>query len=267
MNKIPNWLRYILAIPFGIICLILGYYIFYFSNRWVASPDSLMMKFCNYIYVNGINAMVLIFAMDKMLPKHQFKFALAVSIFFCSLGLIGLGMSVMIGNITVSNVVGTFLTIAAFIYSCYYTFKEFHEVEGSERELTMVKANSTISQNKYMQLSKLIMDGLGVSTIDEALERSYKFYQDNGIQLDDIDLKDVNKYQTLSRIMMRAYKMDDIDEVIEKVTGFYQKNVNLIKCKVCDKEIPYNEYGTCQECHKEIMKRLEEKEESKNGEL
>ena len=34
---------------------------------------------------------------------------------------------------------------------------------------------------------------------------------------------------------------------------------NLINCKVCGKEIPYNEYGTCEECHQEIMKRLEAK--------
>lgn len=47
------------------------------------------------------------------------------------------------------------------------------------------------------------------------------------------------------------------------------KKKSVIKCKVCDKEIPYNEYGTCQECHEKIMKRLEEKEKeaNKNGKL
>ena len=32
-------------------------------------------------------------------------------------------------------------------------------------------------------------------------------------------------------------------------------------CKVCNKEIPENEYGTCEECHKEILIRLEEKKQ------
>ena len=32
---------------------------------------------------------------------------------------------------------------------------------------------------------------------------------------------------------------------------------STIKCQVCNKEIPYNENGTCDECHKEILKRLE----------
>ena len=35
-------------------------------------------------------------------------------------------------------------------------------------------------------------------------------------------------------------------------------------CKVCNKEIPENEYGTCEDCHKEIIKRLEENKEGKN---
>lgn len=30
-------------------------------------------------------------------------------------------------------------------------------------------------------------------------------------------------------------------------------------CKVCGKEIVYNEYGTCEACHKKILKRLEKR--------
>ena len=32
-----------------------------------------------------------------------------------------------------------------------------------------------------------------------------------------------------------------------------------IECKVCGKITPYNEYGTCKECHEKILKRLQEK--------
>ena len=37
----------------------------------------------------------------------------------------------------------------------------------------------------------------------------------------------------------------------------------IIQCKVCGKEIKYNEYGTCEDCHKKIMDRLNKKEEDK----
>ena len=55
-------------------------------------------------------------------------------------------------------------------------------------------------------------------------------------------------------------------EVQELVQQFEKhKNSNSkIKCKVCEKEIPYNENGTCEECHNKILKRLEEKEKQKD---
>lgn len=50
----------------------------------------------------------------------------------------------------------------------------------------------------------------------------------------------------------------DNEKDIEK-TNRYINQFTKIHCKVCDKEIPYNEYGTCEECHQKILKRLEEK--------
>lgn len=35
-----------------------------------------------------------------------------------------------------------------------------------------------------------------------------------------------------------------------------------IKCKVCSKKIPYNELGTCEECHQKILKRIAEKQKN-----
>ena len=40
--------------------------------------------------------------------------------------------------------------------------------------------------------------------------------------------------------------------------GYYMKK-NNIECKVCGKEIEYNENGTCEECHKKITERLKNK--------
>lgn len=47
-------------------------------------------------------------------------------------------------------------------------------------------------------------------------------------------------------------------------TNIVINSYKKINCKACGKEIPYNEYGTCSECHAEILRRLEEKEKQNN---
>lgn len=134
IDKVPNWLRYILAIPFGLIAVILGYYIFYWSNLWVASPDSLMMKFCTFIYQNGLNVFVLFGVINYILPKHQIKFVISISIIFCSLAFVGLGMVLLMGEITLSYIVSFATTLISFILSCIFTFKEYYSNENKKSE-------------------------------------------------------------------------------------------------------------------------------------
>ncbi len=126
LDKMPNWLRYILAIPIALIAVILGYYIFYWSNLWVASPDSLMIIFCTFIYQNGLNVFVLIATMNYILPKHQIKFTLTISIIYCAIGFVGLGMVLLMGEITIPYIVGFITTLISFIISCVFTFKEYY---------------------------------------------------------------------------------------------------------------------------------------------
>lgn len=47
-------------------------------------------------------------------------------------------------------------------------------------------------------------------------------------------------------------------------TNIVINSYKKINCKVCGKETMYNEYGTCSECHAEILRRLEEKEKQNN---
>lgn len=141
MKKLPNWLRYTLAIPFGLICSILGYYIVWFSNVLYASPDSLYMVLIDYMYNNCFNAIVLIYSMNCMLPKHQFKFTLVVSIIFCGLGFIGLGMSFLMQSITTSYIIGLILTFIAFIGSCCHTFYEYADNSNNP---PIIKENNNI---------------------------------------------------------------------------------------------------------------------------
>ncbi len=50
---------------------------------------------------------------------------------------------------------------------------------------------------------------------------------------------------------------DNEDELGE--TDRYINQFATIECKVCGKQIPYNENGTCEECHRTIMERIEAK--------
>ena len=127
VEKMPSWLRYIIAIPIGIICLYLVYYVGYFSNLFIASPDSPIIKIYVFLYSNGINVLVMTTVMNFILPKHKFSFTLILAIIFCSLGMIGVGMNIVTGTLTVKNAIGLLLTILAFIYACYNAFEQDRE--------------------------------------------------------------------------------------------------------------------------------------------
>ena len=133
MEKLPNWLRYILAIPFGIVCSIIGYYFVWFSNVLFASPDSLYMVLIDYMYTNCFNVFVMIYSMNYMLPKHQFKFTVTLSIIYCSLCLFALGLVFTEMSYTWSDYLAFILTFGAFIYSCYYTFNEYPTTTKQEK--------------------------------------------------------------------------------------------------------------------------------------
>lgn len=122
IEKIPNWIRYILALPAGIVCLIIFYYIGYFANLYIASPDSWCIKFYTFFYNNGINVLIMMGVMNYILPNYQFKFTLVISVIFFALGFIGLGMNILIQNITVTYILGLVLTVIAFIYCCYCAY-------------------------------------------------------------------------------------------------------------------------------------------------
>lgn len=52
---------------------------------------------------------------------------------------------------------------------------------------------------------------------------------------------------------------EEANEFIKRIKANNNSN-NTMKCKVCDKVIPYNENGTCEECHQKILDRLKSKE-------
>ncbi len=119
--------KYILALPIGILAVILGYYIGYWSNLFIASADSIYMKLYNFLYYNCINVFVMIGVMNYILPNHQFIFTIVISIIFCIIGFIGLGMNIVIQNVSITYIIGIALTTISFIIACFYTYKEYNK--------------------------------------------------------------------------------------------------------------------------------------------
>ena len=75
-------------------------------------------------------------------------------------------------------------------------------------------------------------------------------------------VSDVIKYENINDVGEKNIEDNEEkvrDEKIEQLTN--KLNERKINCKVCGKEIDYNELGTCEECHQRIEKRLEEKDD------
>lgn len=71
MNKIPNWLRYILAIPAGVALAVVGSILTYISNRYVSDPNSWNMVFIRFVEPNIGMPMTFIVGVYVMLPNHK----------------------------------------------------------------------------------------------------------------------------------------------------------------------------------------------------
>lgn len=79
-----------------------------------------------------------------------------------------------------------------------------------------------IENNKYKELANIIMKGLEVYTIDEALIKTYNFYKEQGLDVNSIEFDKDNKEKTLSKFVMLGLGTNNIDETIEKITEFYE---------------------------------------------
>lgn len=211
LKSIPNWVRYLLAIPFGLACWFIGYYIGYFSNLYVASPNSLAMKVYIFLYNNGINVLVMLGAMNYMLPKYHFQFTLGISILLSSVTMLGLGMSILVQNITISYIFGVILFLGCIVYCCYCAYKEHIKEDKNELD----------ANNKYIELSKIVMKKLNTESIDKAIETTYSFYKEHGIEVDRVKIDENNKFTTLSKLVMLGLDTDNIDEAIKETKEFY----------------------------------------------
>lgn len=146
-NKIPNWLRYIISIPLGLIAVIICYLIGYWSNLYIASPDSIMMDLYTFIYQNCINTVVFFTTLCYILPKYQLQFVITISVLILMVGFVGLGMVIISNTVTVDYIIGFVLSVITFIVSCIYTFKKYYKTKITINSLNDIIKNPTKLQN------------------------------------------------------------------------------------------------------------------------
>lgn len=79
---------------------------------------------------------------------------------------------------------------------------------------------------KYVQLSEIIMQQLNTTNLEEAIEKSYNFYKDQGVNLESINLNDTNKYKILATLVMLGLDCDNIDEALKQTNEFYNNQKN-----------------------------------------
>lgn len=61
------------------------------------------------------------------------------------------------------------------------------------------------------------------------------------------------------RKTLKKNSEDKEDDTIDLLINNLNINMNIEHCQVCGRKIKPNENGTCDECHQEIMRRLETK--------
>lgn len=127
IEKIPIWLRYILAIPFGLLQTILFGLVNIISNSIYRDSNSLSAQLITFLYKNGINVIVFFYGINYMLPNHKFIITLIISVIFGIIYTFIEGMSFVIGNISLEYTLAYIEMIICLIVSCYLSFNKKFE--------------------------------------------------------------------------------------------------------------------------------------------
>lgn len=89
------------------------------------------------------------------------------------------------------------------------------------RKDTLADIHENFDYDKFSELSNIVMKELGVETVDEAIEKTYSFYKEQGVDVEKVNLDESNKFMVLSKLVMLGLDCDDIDEAIRETKEFY----------------------------------------------
>lgn len=124
MEKIPNWLRYLLAIPYGLLLVVISAGILTLSNLLFSDPNSLYFYISSFIFKNGLNIMIFFWGINMMLPNHRFKITLIISIIFGLAYTLLEGIGIAQNNISWIYIIAYIEVIISLIISCYLSFNK-----------------------------------------------------------------------------------------------------------------------------------------------
>ena len=213
IEKMPNWLRYLLSIPTGILCYIICYYIFAFGIRWVASYDSIMFQLYLFLYPDCIGLIAFFTGINYILPKYKFSITFILSLLYSAIIFIGLGFSIFTQDITVTYVISIIISLVTLIIYCLVLYKEKEIVDYTLQE-------------KYNELANCAKTLLNVNTIDETLYATIDFYKSQGVDTNKIKINYSNKEKTISELIMLGLCTNNIDFAIAQTKEFYNSKIN-----------------------------------------
>lgn len=124
IEKIPNWLRYIIAIPASLIGTILIIMFINFNTMLFSDTNSLWYSAINFILANFVSVLVFFLCLNYILPKYKFIFTLILSILLLILIYCLLIFSTLSNNLSTQYVIGNILFSIGCVISCYLSKKE-----------------------------------------------------------------------------------------------------------------------------------------------
>lgn len=131
-EKIPNWLRYIIAVPVGIIGVIGLYFIMHIGFLYI-DPDAPIIHISDFLYGNFFNIIIFLYCFNCCLPKHQFTFTVIISVIGLLLYGVSFGIFLISNTLNITLVISTLLGIIAFIISAIYSFKYYKNQNGDDK--------------------------------------------------------------------------------------------------------------------------------------
>lgn len=134
----------------------------------------------------------------------------------------------------------------------YLIPKKFWELTTKITDIVWVYE---FAHDKYTQFGKKkIQRVLNIYTFNNNFGIPYDIKSESQIQ------RAIYRLQKIKSSIIIGYTSNSKEQYRKIInTGYINRKV--INCEVCGKETEYNEYGTCEECHKIIMERLKKKEE------
>lgn len=129
IEKLPNWLRYIIAIPISIIGTIIVLFFINFSSILFSDTNSLWYFIITFVSANFLSILVFFFCLNYTLPKYEFTFTLIISILICCLIMFLLILTILTNTLNLKYIIGLLLSVISCIISCIFSKKgSFNQV-------------------------------------------------------------------------------------------------------------------------------------------